>query len=80
MFLYISKYVTNFRDQSLSLIHSISFFQQPDLSVIEVPPKEKKFKGYFYIARHYKWALDYMFLEAGHEAVVIVEGGYRTLS
>lgn len=57
----------------LSYGDQVSLIEQPDLSVIEVPPKEKKFKGYFYIARHYKWALDYMFLEAGHDAVVIVE-------
>lgn len=41
---------------------------------MEVPPKEKKFKGYFYIARHYKWALDHMFNNAHHQTVLIVEG------
>ena len=26
-----------------------------------IPPKEKKFKGYFKIARHYGWALNHTF-------------------
>lgn len=48
--------------------------QQPDLSDIEVPLKERKFKGYFLIARHYKWALNQIFQKFDYEAVIIVEG------
>ncbi|CAL7942362.1 unnamed protein product [Xylocopa violacea] len=47
--------------------------QQPDQSDIEVPPKEKKFKGYFKIARHYGWALNHMFFQLGYDTVIIVE-------
>lgn len=56
--------------------NSFSFYltQQPDQSDIEIPPKEKKFKGYFKIARHYGWALNQVFLEFGYETAIIVEG------
>jgi len=40
----------------------IIFIQQPDLSEPVIPPKEKKFKGYFKIARHYGWALNKTFV------------------
>ncbi|XP_063585102.1 alpha-1,3-mannosyl-glycoprotein 2-beta-N-acetylglucosaminyltransferase-like isoform X2 [Penaeus indicus] len=51
----------------------LSLIQQPDLSDIEVPLKERKFKGYFLIARHYKWALTQIFQKFNYEAVIIVE-------
>lgn len=53
--------------------NQIMHIQQPDQSDIEVPPKEKKFKGYFKIARHYGWALNHMFFQLGYETVIIVE-------
>lgn len=49
-------------------------FQQPDQSDIEIPPKEKKFRGYFKIARHYKWALNQVFVKLGYSTAIIVEG------
>lgn len=49
-------------------------FQQPDLSDIKVPPKEKKLKGYYNIARHYGWALNYTFNTLSFDNVLIVEG------
>nr|XP_023025074.1 alpha-1,3-mannosyl-glycoprotein 2-beta-N-acetylglucosaminyltransferase-like [Leptinotarsa decemlineata] len=51
----------------------ISLIQQPDQSDIQVPPKEKKFKGYFKIARHYGWALNQMFFNFNFSSVIIVE-------
>lgn len=45
----------------------------PDQSDIFVLPKEKKFKGYYKISRHYGWALNTTF-KAGFEYVIIVEG------
>jgi len=51
----------------------IIFIQQPDLSEPDVPPKEKKFRGYFKIARHYGWALNQTLTEMAYEQVVIVE-------
>lgn len=53
-------------------------FQQPDLSDIKVPPKEKKLKGYYNIARHYGWALNYTFNTLNYENVLIVEGKENT--
>lgn len=47
--------------------------RQPDQSDIFVLPKEKKFKGYYKIARHYGWALNTTF-KAGFDSVIIVEG------
>lgn len=51
----------------------VTFMRQPDQSDIFVLPKEKKFKGYYKIARHYGWALNTTF-SAGFEYVIIVEG------
>ncbi|KAG5896439.1 hypothetical protein JTB14_022518 [Gonioctena quinquepunctata] len=51
----------------------VSLIQQPDQSDIQVPPKEKKFKGYFKISRHYGWALNQMFFNFNFSTVIIVE-------
>ncbi|XP_046480650.1 alpha-1,3-mannosyl-glycoprotein 2-beta-N-acetylglucosaminyltransferase isoform X1 [Neodiprion pinetum] len=51
----------------------LTHIRQPDQSDIDIPPKEKKFKGYFKIARHYGWALNQVFLEFGFETAIIVE-------
>lgn len=51
----------------------IVHIQQPDLSEPIVPPKEKKFRGYFKIARHYGWALNQTFNEFGYDQVILVE-------
>ena len=48
--------------------------QQPDLSKIDVPGKLSKFRGYYNIARHYKWALEQVFMVEKHNAVIVVEG------
>uniref|UniRef100_A0A1B6DSW2 Alpha-1,3-mannosyl-glycoprotein 2-beta-N-acetylglucosaminyltransferase n=1 Tax=Clastoptera arizonana TaxID=38151 RepID=A0A1B6DSW2_9HEMI len=47
--------------------------QQPDQSEIIVPPKEKKFKGYFKIARHYGWALNQTFNIYNFKTAIIIE-------
>jgi len=52
----------------------VIFIQQPDQSEPLVPKAEKKFKGYFKIARHYGWALNQTFVhQFQHDQVVIVE-------
>ncbi|KAL1513801.1 hypothetical protein ABEB36_003161 [Hypothenemus hampei] len=64
-------------DQTAEVIKSYGFqltlIQQPDQSDIQVPPKEKKFKGYFKIARHYGWALNQIFFNFNFSSVIIVE-------
>ncbi|KAF6203659.1 hypothetical protein GE061_001991 [Apolygus lucorum] len=47
--------------------------KQPDQSEIYVPPKEKKFRGYFKIARHYGWALNQTFMVYNFSSVIIIE-------
>jgi len=51
----------------------IIFIQQPDQSEPQVPKAEKKFKGYFKIARHYGWALNQTFINHKYNQVIIVE-------
>ncbi|XP_074605714.1 alpha-1,3-mannosyl-glycoprotein 2-beta-N-acetylglucosaminyltransferase-like [Brevipalpus obovatus] len=51
----------------------IQLIRQPDLSDILLTGKEKKFKGYYKIARHYAWALNQTFNHFKHQAVIIVE-------
>ncbi|XP_064543286.1 alpha-1,3-mannosyl-glycoprotein 2-beta-N-acetylglucosaminyltransferase [Drosophila montana] len=52
--------------------NQLTLIEQPDQSDISVLPKEKKFKGYYKIARHYGWALNTTF-HIGFDFVVIVE-------
>ena len=52
----------------------VTHIRQPDLKDIAVPYNQKKFQGYFKIARHYKWALSQIFFHFNYEAVIIVEG------
>ncbi|XP_026474670.1 alpha-1,3-mannosyl-glycoprotein 2-beta-N-acetylglucosaminyltransferase [Ctenocephalides felis] len=61
------------RNVILSYGDELIYIQQPDQSEIAVPPKEKKFKGYFKIARHYGWALNHTFLKLNFDTVIIVE-------
>ncbi|GJQ76575.1 Mgat1 [Trypoxylus dichotomus] len=51
----------------------VTLIKQPDQSDIDVLPQEKKFKGYFKIARHYGWALNQTFFNFNFDAVIIVE-------
>lgn len=50
----------------------LTLIEQPNQSDIFVLPKEKKFKGYYKIARHYGWALNTTF-QIGFDFVIIVE-------
>merc|ERR1712018_31195 len=51
----------------------ITFIEQPDQGKIDIPKKERKFTGYFKIARHYGWALNQVFREMKYDQVIIVE-------
>ncbi|XP_046974710.1 alpha-1,3-mannosyl-glycoprotein 2-beta-N-acetylglucosaminyltransferase [Vanessa cardui] len=52
---------------------SITVVRQPNLSEIPLPRAKVKFKGYYKIARHYRFALNHVFVGLEHEAVIIVE-------
>ncbi|XP_050359064.1 alpha-1,3-mannosyl-glycoprotein 2-beta-N-acetylglucosaminyltransferase [Nymphalis io] len=52
---------------------SITVVRQPNLSEIPLPRAKVKFKGYYKIARHYRFALNHVFVSMEHEAVIIVE-------
>lgn len=56
-----------------SYLDRVSHIQHPVLSDIELPKKDEKFKGYYKIARHYKWALGQVFHNFNHSAAIIVE-------
>ncbi|XP_021347461.1 alpha-1,3-mannosyl-glycoprotein 2-beta-N-acetylglucosaminyltransferase-like isoform X2 [Mizuhopecten yessoensis] len=60
----IQKYVT-----SDNVIH----IKHPNQSNFELNKKDKKFVGYYKIARHYKWALDQVFFKFNYSTVIIVE-------
>ncbi|XP_065214849.1 putative alpha-1,3-mannosyl-glycoprotein 2-beta-N-acetylglucosaminyltransferase isoform X2 [Planococcus citri] len=64
-------------EQTHNIIESyksqVYHIQQPDQSDIFMPPKERKFKGYFKIARHYKWALNLTFNHYQFNTVIVIE-------
>ncbi|XP_055603451.1 alpha-1,3-mannosyl-glycoprotein 2-beta-N-acetylglucosaminyltransferase [Uranotaenia lowii] len=60
------------RNMILSYKENVTLIRQPDQSDVTVLPKEKKYKGYYKISRHYGWALKTVFKQ-GFEAVIIVE-------
>lgn len=60
------------RDTILKYKEEVTLIEQPDLSIIQVDAKDKKFHGYYKIARHYGWALNEVF-GRGFEFVIIVE-------
>ncbi|EEB15549.1 alpha-1,3-mannosyl-glycoprotein 2-beta-N-acetylglucosaminyltransferase, putative [Pediculus humanus corporis] len=60
-------------DVILSYGDQITLIKQPDQSEIQIPVKEKKFKGYFKIARHYGWALNQTFFNFKFDTAIIVE-------
>lgn len=62
----------------MSYKDEVQLIQQPDLSEPEVPPKDKKFRGYYKISRHYNWALNTTF-KYGYDFVIIVEGNFQLM-
>lgn len=69
----------------LVLRHSVVFLvlcvlprQQPDLSPIDMGDmpmgKRRMMEGYYKISRHYKFALNELFVKMHYESVIIVEG------
>ncbi|XP_072937614.1 alpha-1,3-mannosyl-glycoprotein 2-beta-N-acetylglucosaminyltransferase [Epargyreus clarus] len=52
---------------------TITVVRQPDLTEIPLPRVKVKFRGYYKIARHFRFALNHVLVALGHEAVIIVE-------
>lgn len=53
--------------------NKVTHLQHPDLSDIPLQKKDQKFKGYYKIARHYKWALNQVFHKLNHDVIIIIE-------
>jgi len=51
--------------------------QHPDRSVIQLSKKDSKFRGYYLIARHYRWALNQVFHRLNYSVAIVVEGRSR---
>lgn len=51
----------------------LQLIEHNNSSEINLPFKLKKFVGYYKIARHYSWALNYMFNTLNYDAVIIIE-------
>ncbi|VDO95294.1 unnamed protein product [Soboliphyme baturini] len=52
---------------------AIKFIKQPNQTEPVLPRQQKKFAGYYKIARHYRWALSEVFYRFGYNATVITE-------
>ena len=59
------------RKAILSYGDRLQLISQPDQSDFPLTGKEKKFKGYYKIARHYAWALNHTFRQ--YDTMIIVE-------
>ncbi|XP_071098308.1 alpha-1,3-mannosyl-glycoprotein 2-beta-N-acetylglucosaminyltransferase-like [Haliotis cracherodii] len=51
----------------------VKHVKQPNLANINLPWPQKKFVGYYKIARHYKWALNQIFMVFNYSTAIIVE-------
>ncbi len=56
----------------------VTLIRQPDQSEFKLPPKMKKFLGYYKIARHYGWALNQTFFNFNYKYAIVTEGNYSS--
>ncbi len=52
----------------------MTLIEHPDQSPITLTGKQKKFIGYYKIARHYVWALNHTFYNFNYKHVIVTEG------
>ncbi|RWS25063.1 alpha-1:3-mannosyl-glycoprotein 2-beta-N-acetylglucosaminyltransferase-like protein [Leptotrombidium deliense] len=57
----------------MSYGNQLTLIRQPDMSDIPLVGREKKFKGYYKISRHYGWALNQTFHKFNCDTAIIVE-------
>ena len=53
----------------------VSIQQHTNNTPIILSKKDKKFEGYYKLARHYRWGLNQIFRKFNYSAAIIVEGG-----
>ncbi|EFO19522.2 hypothetical protein LOAG_08970 [Loa loa] len=61
------------RDLILSSGPNITLIENPNQSSFNLTKREKKYEGYYRIARHYYFALDYVFTILGYQSAIITE-------
>ena len=52
----------------------IVHIQLPNLGPLHVVPSEQQLVGYYKIARHYNYSLNYVLNVLNYEAIIITEG------
>lgn len=62
------------RDLILSAGPNITLIENPNQSPFNLTKQEKKYEGYYRIARHYHFALDYVFSVLKYQSAIITEG------
>ncbi|ESO10940.1 hypothetical protein HELRODRAFT_72024 [Helobdella robusta] len=51
----------------------VVYLKQPNQTEYNLPAKKKKLQGYFRLSRHYKWALNQVFIKFNYNSCIIVE-------
>lgn len=62
------------RDLILTAGPNITLIENPDQSSFNLSKQEKKYEGYYRIARHYHFALDYVFGILRYQSAIVTEG------
>uniref|UniRef100_A0AAF5PZ21 Alpha-1,3-mannosyl-glycoprotein 2-beta-N-acetylglucosaminyltransferase n=2 Tax=Wuchereria bancrofti TaxID=6293 RepID=A0AAF5PZ21_WUCBA len=61
------------RDVILNSGPNITLIENPNQSLFNLTKQEKKYEGYYRIARHYHFALNYVFSILGYQSAIITE-------
>ncbi|KAM3721052.1 Alpha-1,3-mannosyl-glycoprotein 2-beta-N-acetylglucosaminyltransferase [Dirofilaria immitis] len=61
------------RDLILSAGPNVTLIENPDQSSFNLSNEKKKYEGYYRIARHYRFALDYVFSILKYQSAIITE-------
>ncbi|VDM96781.1 unnamed protein product [Thelazia callipaeda] len=61
------------RDVVITAGQNITMIENPDQSSFNLTKQNKKYEGYYRIARHYRFALDYVFTVLGYRTVIVTE-------
>ncbi|VDK64819.1 unnamed protein product [Onchocerca ochengi] len=61
------------RELILNIGSNITLIENPDQSAFNLTKQKKKYEGYYRIARHYRFALDYVFSILRYQSAIITE-------